>query len=75
LSAKKSKVKVILCQRASPSGFAVPYNFSIALTCGFAFGEERVRTETCFHVEYNPHPALKGLICCLAKSIILLEIL
>jgi len=41
---------------ASPSGFVVPYNFSIiTLTCGFAF------TGTCFHMVYTPHLALKGL--------------
>jgi len=42
LTAKKSsKVKVTLCQaRTSPSGFAVPYNFSNSLTCGFAFRKQ-----------------------------------
>jgi len=33
--------------RASPSGFAVPYHFSITITGGFAFGYS---AETCFHV-------------------------
>jgi len=33
-----------------------PYNFSISTTCGFAFGG----AGTCFHVEYTPHPHLKG---------------
>jgi len=45
LSAKKSlksKVKVTLCERAWPSGFAVPYHFSISMTAGFAFGQKRV---------------------------------
>jgi len=54
LNAKKSKVKVTLCQRArlSPSGFAVPYHFSISSTCGFAFR----------HYELiSTHLALKGL--------------
>jgi len=45
--------------RASPPGFgfAVPYHFSISITGGFVFGH----AETCFHVEYIPHVALKGL--------------
>jgi len=38
--------------RASPSGLAAPYNFSISPTCGLSFGDG---TGTCFHVEYNPH--------------------
>jgi len=37
--------------RASPSGFAVPYNFSIPLTCGFCFSDVHARR----------HLALKGL--------------
>jgi len=28
----------LMWAHASPSGFVVPYNFSISLTCGFAFG-------------------------------------
>jgi len=49
LSAKKSKVKVTLCQRAHrlPASPPLIYNFSISPTCGFGFGD--------------PHPALKGL--------------
>jgi len=43
--------------RTSPFGFAVPFNFSISPTCSFAFGDGGT-----FHVEYTPHPALKGLI-------------
>jgi len=31
LSAKKSKVKVTLCQSALLSGFIIPYHFSIAI--------------------------------------------
>jgi len=34
LSAKKSRVQ---SESDSPSGFAVPYHFSIPSTCGFAF--------------------------------------
>jgi len=41
------------------SSFAVPYNFSISSTCGFAFEDS---VGTCFHVEYIPHLALKGLM-------------
>jgi len=42
----KSKVKLTLCQRASRlCRFAVPYNFSISHTCGFAFRH----AGTCFH--------------------------
>jgi len=41
-----------------PYGFAVTYNFSILLTCGFAFGHAR----PCFHVVHARHLALKGLI-------------
>jgi len=56
-----SEVKVTLCQRgfAVPYHFcfAVPYHFSISITGGFVFGH----AETCFHVEYIPHVALKGL--------------
>jgi len=41
--------------RASPSDFAVPYNFSISFTCGFAFGhgvQERVfMWYTVLHIE------------------------
>jgi len=44
--------------RASPSGFAIPYQFSISITSGFAFGNS---AETCFHVVYIQHVALKGL--------------
>jgi len=44
--------------RASLSGFAVPYNVLISLTCDFALG-------TCFHVVYARHLALKGLTLCL----------
>jgi len=35
----RSKVKVTLCQcERSPSGFTVPYHFSISITGCFAFG-------------------------------------
>jgi len=44
--------------RTSPSSIAVPSNFSISPTCGFAFEDARVQE---FHVEYTPHPALKRL--------------
>jgi len=55
LSAKKSfKVKVTLCQRDSPSSFAVPYIFLISPTCGFAFGDF-------FVWSILPHQALKRL--------------
>jgi len=37
---------------------AVPYHFSISLTCGFAF---RYSAGTCFHVMHTRHLALKGL--------------
>jgi len=47
--------------RAVPSGFAAPYHFLISPTCGFTFGDAGTCTGTCFHVEYIPHPVLKGL--------------
>jgi len=40
--------------RASPSGFAAPYNFPISPTCGFAFGDVQERV-------LNIRPALKEL--------------
>jgi len=48
-------VKVTLCERASPSGFPVSYNFLISLTCGFAF---RYSSGKCFHVVHARHLAL-----------------
>jgi len=39
--------------RASPSGFAVPYNFHPLVVS---------LTEMRFRGQYTPHPALKGLI-------------
>jgi len=42
--------------RASPSGFAVTYHFSISITGGFALGH----AETCFRVVFIQHAALKG---------------
>jgi len=38
VSAKKSQSD-FMPARASPSGFAAPYHFSISPTCGFAFGD------------------------------------
>jgi len=38
--------------------YTAPYDFSTSPTCAFAFGDS---AEACFHVEYTPHPALKGL--------------
>jgi len=40
---QKFKVKVSpMPARVSPSGFAVPYHFSISITGGFAFEQKRV---------------------------------
>jgi len=48
--------------RASPSGFAVPFHFSISFTCGFAFRS----AGTCFHELISTHLALKELNVLLA---------
>jgi len=45
--------------RASPSGFAAHYHFSISL--GFTVVSLSEKAGTCLHVEYTQHPALKGL--------------
>jgi len=49
-STSENDTDVIKCQsesdsmpaRVSPSGFAVPYHFSISITGGFAFGQKRI---------------------------------
>jgi len=45
----KSKVKVTMPAHASPSGFVIPYYFSISITGSFAFGHN---AETCFRIVY-----------------------
>jgi len=51
---RKSKEKVILCQRAPGLLQFNPLVVSLS-----EIVQERVFM--CFHVEYTPHPALKGL--------------
>jgi len=57
LSVKKQKIQSesdFTPARASPSGFAAPYNFSISITCGFAFGhvQERVFMWYILHIRH-----------------------
>jgi len=66
VSAKKSqKVKIqsesdFMPARASPSGFAAPITFQFHLLVVSL--SEVMWIETCFNVEYTPHPTLKKLI-------------
>ena len=55
-----------------PSGFAVPLSFLVWSTCGFAFG--LLCPHSCFHMEYSPHLAFKGLMRPFSLSLINIEI-